>query len=269
MPSNLIIPGFNPDPSVVRVGDDYYLAASSFEYRPGIPIYHSRDLDGWELIGHVVDRPGMLDDEVRTGGGIWAPTIRHYRGRFHLIVTDAMGQGNMLFTADDAAGPWSDPIELPDIDGIDPDIAWDDDGDGYIGGTLIGCVDVMEAKPVTNPGRGNQNLLGRRRSSGDPPDDGRPRGLLTVVPNRFLVPAAYVILRRDEHVLLQLRMNTGYMDGYWATAAAGHVEAGESGNWSSTRSRTISTVMRSWFSCIAMGRRLAGGPVRCHRVCSC
>lgn len=87
----------------------------------------------------------------------------------------------------------------------------------------------MEAKPVTNPGRGNQNLLGSRRSSEDPPDDGRPRGLLTVVSNRFLVPAAYVILRRDEQVLLQLRMNTGYRDDYWATAAAGMSKQGSQG----------------------------------------
>jgi beta-xylosidase len=130
--ANLIIPGFNPDPSVVQVGDDYYLATSSFEYRPGVPVYHSRDLANWELIGHVVDRPGILDDSVRTSGGIWAPTIRHDGGRFYLIVTDAMGKGNLLFTAEDPAGRWSDPTPLPDINGIDPDLAWDDDGTCYV-----------------------------------------------------------------------------------------------------------------------------------------
>lgn len=127
-----LIPGFNPDPSIVRVGGDYYLVTSSFEYRPALPVYHSRDLIEWNLIGHVVDRPGILADGVRTGGGTWAPTIRHHDGRFHVIVTDAMGRGNLLFTAEDPAGPWSDPTPLPGIDGIDPDLAWDDNGTCYV-----------------------------------------------------------------------------------------------------------------------------------------
>ncbi|MGA9595510.1 MAG: glycoside hydrolase family 43 protein, partial [Acidimicrobiia bacterium] len=141
MKSNLIIPGFNPDPSVVKVGADYYLATSSFEYQPGLPIYHSRDLTEWELIGNVIDRPGILEEGVRTAGGIWAPTIRYHGGRFVLIVTDAMGRGNMVFTADDPAGPWSDPVLLRDIDGIDPDLAWDDDGTCYLtfSGLLLGA----------------------------------------------------------------------------------------------------------------------------------
>ena len=124
-----MVPGFNPDPSVVRVGEDYYLATSTFEYLPGVPIYHSRDLTEWELIGHVVTRPGQLQvDGVPTGGGAWAPTIRHHDGRFYLVITDAMGRGTMIFTADDPAGPWDDGLVVTGVDGIDPDIAWDDDG---------------------------------------------------------------------------------------------------------------------------------------------
>jgi beta-xylosidase len=132
MSSSLILPGFNPDPSVVRIGGDYYLATSSFEYRPAVPIHHSRDLSSWELVGHVVDRSGVLDDGVRTGGGVWAPTIRHHDGLFHLIVTDAMGLGNLVFTTHDPAGTWNDPVHLPDLNGIDPDLAWDDDGTCYV-----------------------------------------------------------------------------------------------------------------------------------------
>jgi xylan 1,4-beta-xylosidase len=132
MAANPIIPGFNPDPSVVRVGDDYYLATSSFEYQPGLPIYHSRDLAEWELIGHVVGQPGILAKGVRTCGGIWAPTIRYHEDRFYLIGTDAMGRGNLLFTADDPSGPWSDPRLLHEINGIDPDIAWDEGGQCYV-----------------------------------------------------------------------------------------------------------------------------------------
>ncbi|HZW41556.1 MAG TPA: family 43 glycosylhydrolase, partial [Agromyces sp.] len=106
---NPLIPGFNPDPSVVRVGDEYYLATSTFEYLPGIPIYRSRDFITWERIGHVATRPDQLAVErVPTAGGAWAPTVRHRDGVFHLVITDAMGRGMLHFTATDAAGPWSD-----------------------------------------------------------------------------------------------------------------------------------------------------------------
>ena len=136
---NPLISGFNPDPSVVRVGDDYFLATSTFEYLPGIPIYRSRDFVEWERIGHVATRPGQLGvDEVPTAGGAWAPTIRHREGVFHLVITDAMGRGMLHFTATDAAGPWSDGDLIREVDGeqsvngIDPDLAWDEDGNAYV-----------------------------------------------------------------------------------------------------------------------------------------
>lgn len=136
---NPLLNGFHPDPSVVKVGDEWFLATSSFEYLPGIPIHRSRDFETWELIGHVATRPGQLGvDTVPTGGGAWAPTIRHHDGRFHLVITDAMGRGMLHFTADDAAGPWSDGDVILTQDGsgsvfgIDPDIAWDADGTCYI-----------------------------------------------------------------------------------------------------------------------------------------
>ncbi|MGX5682671.1 family 43 glycosylhydrolase [Schumannella luteola] len=130
---NPLIPGFNPDPSVVRVGDDFYLATSTFEYLPGIPIYHSRDFVEWTQIGNVATRPGQIEVEnVPTAGGAWAPTIRHRDGVFHLVVTDAFGRGTLHFTATDPAGPWSDGVVLDGIDGIDPDLAWTEDGTAYI-----------------------------------------------------------------------------------------------------------------------------------------
>lgn len=136
---NPLLNGFHPDPSVVRVGEEWFLATSSFEYLPGIPIHRSRDFETWELIGHVATRPGQLGVEaVPTGGGAWAPTIRHHDGRFHLVITDAMGRGMLHFTADDAAGPWSDGDVILTQDGeggvfgIDPDIAWDADGTCFI-----------------------------------------------------------------------------------------------------------------------------------------
>jgi xylan 1,4-beta-xylosidase len=130
---NPLLPGFNPDPSVVRVGDDFYLATSTFEYLPGISIYHSRDFVTWTQIGNVATRVGQLAVEgTPTAGGAWAPTIRHRDGRFHLVVTDAFGRGTLHFTAELAEGPWSDGVVFEGIDGIDPDLVWDEDGTAYL-----------------------------------------------------------------------------------------------------------------------------------------
>lgn len=144
---NPLINGFHPDPSVVRVGDEWFLATSTFEYLPGIPIHRSTDFENWELVGHVATRPGQLAvEDVPTAGGAWAPTIRRRDGVFHLVVTDAMGRGMLHFTAEDAAGPWSDGDLIlkqdrsGSVDGIDPDIAWGDDGTVYItfSGLILG-----------------------------------------------------------------------------------------------------------------------------------
>lgn len=128
--TNPVVPGFFPDPSVCRVGADYYLACSSFEYFPGIPLFHSRDLVHWTQIGNALDRPEQLrlPPGTRSSGGLYAPTLRHHDGRFWLIVTNVSADGNLLFTAADPAGPWSDPVPLPGVHGIDPDLAWDEDG---------------------------------------------------------------------------------------------------------------------------------------------
>jgi xylan 1,4-beta-xylosidase len=126
-----VVAGMHPDPSVCRVGEDYYLVCSSFEYFPGIPVFHSRDLVNWTQIGNALDRPSqlLLTPETPSSAGIYAPTLRHHDGRFWLIVTSVShGGGNMVFTATDPAGPWSDPIGLPEVHGIDPDLAWDDEG---------------------------------------------------------------------------------------------------------------------------------------------
>ncbi|MEU1603756.1 glycoside hydrolase family 43 protein [Micromonospora matsumotoense] len=128
---NPVLAGFHPDPSVCRVGDDYYLACSSFEYFPGVPLFHSRDLVHWEQIGNVLDRPGQLTLPVTmpSSAGVYAPTLRHHDGRFWLIVTNcADGGGTLICTATDPAGPWSDPVRVPGVGGIDPDLAWDEDG---------------------------------------------------------------------------------------------------------------------------------------------
>ena len=141
---NPLVPGFNPDPSVVLVDGTYYLATSTFEYLPGLPIYRSTDLVEWTHIGNVATRPEQVAvEDVPTGGGVWAPTIRHHDGVFYLIVTIAMSaRGCVVFTATDPAGPWSDGTTIDGVGGIDPDLAWDDEGNAYV--TYSGLVTFGE-----------------------------------------------------------------------------------------------------------------------------
>ncbi|NLT03757.1 MAG: glycoside hydrolase family 43 protein [Bacteroidales bacterium] len=132
---NPILPGFHPDPSICRVGDDYYLATSSFTWYPGLPIYHSKDLVNWKRIGHALDRPDMVNmKDLDDNNGIWAPTIRYHNGLFYLITTANKSGGNFYITATNPAGPWSDPVWLEDAPGIDPSLFWDEDGRCYCTG---------------------------------------------------------------------------------------------------------------------------------------
>ncbi|HTP10427.1 MAG TPA: glycoside hydrolase family 43 protein [Anaerolineae bacterium] len=138
---NPILTGFYPDPSICRVGADYYLATSTFEYFPGLPIFHSRDLVHWHQLGHVLDRPSQLPlDGVRPSGGLYAPTIRYHAGVFYVINTLVDGttrSGNFIVTATDPAGPWSEPYWLGNADGIDPSLFFDDDGSAWYVGTRL------------------------------------------------------------------------------------------------------------------------------------
>ena len=130
---NPIIAGFYPDPSITRAGDDYYLVNSSFSYSPGVPIFHSKDLVNWRSLGHVLTSPTQLPlKKQQTSRGIYAPTIRYHDGVFYMITTLVDVRGNFLVTAKNPAGPWSEPVLLPEIGGIDPDIFFDDDGKAYI-----------------------------------------------------------------------------------------------------------------------------------------
>ena len=133
---NPIIPGFYADPSICRAGEDYYLVTSSFEYFPGVPIFHSKDLVNWQQIGHVLDRPSQLNlDGTPNSKGIYAPTIRYHQGIFYMITTfvvSATGaRRNFFVTAENPAGPWSDPYWLEDAPGIDSSLFFDDDGKVY------------------------------------------------------------------------------------------------------------------------------------------
>jgi xylan 1,4-beta-xylosidase len=138
---NPVLPGCYPDPSICRAGDDYYLVTSTFEYFPGLPIFHSRDLVHWDQLGHVLDRASQFPlDDVRPSGGLYAPTIRFSNGTFYVINTLVDGKtksGNFIVTATNPTGPWSEPYWLEDAPGIDPSLFFDEDGSvWYVGNRM-------------------------------------------------------------------------------------------------------------------------------------
>jgi xylan 1,4-beta-xylosidase len=129
---NPVIRGFHPDPSVCRAGKDYYLVTSSFEYFPGVPVFHSRDLVNWRKIGHCLTRVNQLPlAGARSSKGIYAPTIRYHEGWFYMVTTNTSGGGNFFVKTTNPAGEWSDPVWL-DQPGIDPSLLFDDDGKVYL-----------------------------------------------------------------------------------------------------------------------------------------
>ncbi len=133
---NPILPGWYSDPSFCTNGEgDYFLVTSTFSYFPGVPIFHSRDLVNWKQVGHVLDRPSQLTGLGRqhTSGGIYAPDIKYNpKNRTYYMITTNVGTGNFLVKTQDPFGAWSDPILLPQVQGIDPSLFFDDDGKAYI-----------------------------------------------------------------------------------------------------------------------------------------
>ncbi len=130
---NPVLAGFYPDPSLVRVGEDFYLVTSTFAWFPGIPVFHSRDLVNWRQIGNAIDRPDMLNFEGLTlSRGVFAPAIEYHQGTFYILNTCVDCGGNFVITAKHPAGPWSDPVWLPTVEGIDPSLFFDDDGSAWI-----------------------------------------------------------------------------------------------------------------------------------------
>jgi alpha-N-arabinofuranosidase len=129
---NPILPGFYPDPSIVRVDEDYYLVNSTFAFFPGLPVFHSRDLVHWTQIGNAIDRPAQVSfDTLGISRGLFAPSIDYHDGTFAIVNTCVDCGDNFLITATNPAGPWSDPVWLG-FEGIDPSLFFDTDGKTYI-----------------------------------------------------------------------------------------------------------------------------------------
>ncbi|HUJ77249.1 MAG TPA: family 43 glycosylhydrolase, partial [bacterium] len=136
---NPILRGFAPDPSILRVGDDYYIATSTFEWFPGVCIYHSRDLEHWRVAARPLDRVGLLDMRgEQNSGGVWAPCLTWNRGQFHLVYSDVRRWTgpvkdcrNFLTTAPAIEGPWSEPVYL-NGSGFDASLFHDTDGRSWL-----------------------------------------------------------------------------------------------------------------------------------------
>lgn len=136
---NPVLPGFNPDPSIIRVEDTYYIANSTFEWFPGVRLHESKDLQNWNLLPSPLSTTALLDMRGNpSSGGIWAPALSYADGKFWLVYTDVkITEGafkdmtNYLTTATDIRGPWTDPVKLNGV-GFDASLFHDDDGRKYI-----------------------------------------------------------------------------------------------------------------------------------------
>lgn len=155
---NPVLPGFHPDPCAVSVGGDYYIVNSTFEWFPGIPIYHSTDLINWEQVGNVLTRKSQLDlTGCGDSKGIYAPSITYHKGLFYVTYTVVqIGLSwplqiypNYIVTAKDPRGPWSEPV-LVDALGFDPYFFIDDDDKAYI---VVRVFDHRKGKSMS-PGIG-------------------------------------------------------------------------------------------------------------------
>lgn len=174
---NPVIRGFHPDPSICRVGEDYYLVNSTFQYFPGVPIFHSKDLVNWEQIGNVLTTPTQLElPECGASEGIFAPTIRYHEGRFYMITTNMnvlmqRRPGNLIVTATDPRGPWSEPVYTAGVRGIDPSLFWDDDGRCYCTYSLMNMsIGMFEINPETG------EVLSENRTIWNGTGDSSPEG---------------------------------------------------------------------------------------------
>jgi alpha-N-arabinofuranosidase len=159
--SNPVLTGFHADPSVARVGGDYYLVTSSFEYFPGVPVYHSRDLVHWRQVGYALTRESQLKlAGQKASKGIFAPTIRWHDGTFYMVTTNIENGGSFYVTTKDPAGEWSDPVWVGEKGfSMDPSLLFDDDGKVYYtrhgggrnGGVYQSEIDVATGRLAAEP----------------------------------------------------------------------------------------------------------------------
>ncbi|MCA2229488.1 glycoside hydrolase family 43 protein [Nonomuraea sp. NEAU-L178] len=197
---NPVLPGFHPDPSIVRVGEDYYLATSTFEWYPGVRVHHSRDLVHWRPLGGILTERGQLDlSGVPDSGGVWAPDLTYHDGLFHLVygVMDNYALGykdiaNYLVTASSIEGPWSDPVRLPGR-GFDASL-YHEDGRSWLLNMVFD----------SRPGRGFAGI------ELQPLEGGKPE---LILPNRNITEGPHLYKIDGWYYLMVAEGGTGYEHG--------------------------------------------------------
>lgn len=174
MPTNPILKGFYPDPSICYANGRYYVAVSTFEYFPAVTIYESDDLIHWKYLTSALNRIEQIDLKgCKNSSGVYAPTLRHHEGRFYLVTTNKNIPMNFLVTADQIAGPWSDPLPIY-RSGIDPSLFFDEDGSCFYtsNGTIDGKKGIVGAYIDVENGK----LMGELRFISGGGDRTRHRG---------------------------------------------------------------------------------------------
>ena len=187
---NPILQGFYPDPSIVRVGEDYYLANSTFAYFPGIPIFHSRDLVHWTQIGNAIDRPNQFDfSGLSVSEGLFAPSISEHAGTWYIVNVCVGCGGNFIITAKNPAGPWSKPTFIQGLEGaIDPSLFFDADGSAWI---------VYNGLPPGKPLYEGHRAIWLQRFD---PSTGRTLSAKTLLLNGGIHPQAKPIWIEGPHI---------------------------------------------------------------------
>lgn len=204
---NPILPGFNADPSILRVGDDYYIATSTFEWYPGVQIHHSKDLTNWDLITRPLNRKSQLDMRGNPDScGIWAPCLTHDGNRFWLVYTDVKRKDgsfkdtpNYIVHSPSIEGPWSNPIYV-NSSGFDPSLFHDEDGKKW----FVNMLQDHRRRP--------RSFAGIRLQEWDPNSEKLVGPMKTIFPGTELdlVEAPHLYKRNGWYYLLTAEGGTGY-----------------------------------------------------------
>ncbi len=212
--TNPVLPGFNPDPSFCRVGEDYYIATSTFEWYPGVQIHHSRDLINWTLVCRPLNRESQLDMRGNPDScGVWAPCLSHADGKFWLVYTDVKrfdgsfkDAHNYIVTAPSIEGPWSDPVHV-NSSGFDPTLFHDEDGRKYFANM------VWNHRASSGKGPAKKNLFGGILLQEWDSKTGRLIGPVTNIyhgTERGLVEGPHLFRRNGWYYLTTAEGGTGY-----------------------------------------------------------
>ena len=212
---NPILPGFNPDPSICRVGDDYYIATSTFEWYPGVQIHHSTDLVNWRLVKRPLDRAAQLDMRGNPDScGVWAPCLSYADGLFWLVYTDVKrldgnfkDAHNYIVTAPAIEGPWSDPVYV-NSSGFDPSLFHDDDGRKWFLNMQWNHFSHGRRRQPEAPVLRRHPAAGIRRE-GEASWSGRSRTSFAAAPHG-LVEAPHLYKRNGWYYLTTAEGGTGY-----------------------------------------------------------